>query len=222
MKGLLGKNLGMTQKFDDKGDMIPVTVIRCGPCTVVQKKSREKEGYNAIQFGFEEVAKIQRVNRPRKGHFQKAGTGVFRYLSECRVEDIEGVNIGDRFGVEVFQVGDRVCIRGKTKGRGFQGVIKRHGKSGGPGSHGSHFHRIPGSIGMRTDPGRVIKNMKLPGHMGSDYVTIKNLELVDIDTEGGFLFVKGSVPGCKNGLVDVLPSSADFGERLRKKGEKGD
>lgn len=221
MKGLPGKNLGMTQKFDDNGDMVPVTVIKCGPCTVVQKKTREKEGYGALQLGFEEVKKLQSMNRPRKGHFQKAGTPIFKYLSECRLED-DKLKVGDQVGAGVFEVGDFLNIRGTTKGRGFQGVMKRHGKSGGGASHGSCFHRAPGSIGMNSDPARVIKNMKLPGHMGTDLVTIKNLKLLDIDQENSLLFVKGSVPGHRNGLVKIALASGDLTLRLSKKQEAGD
>lgn len=215
--GLMGKNLGMTQKFDEHGDMVPVTVIKCGPCAVVQKKVLEKEGYWALQLGFDEVKKAQRLNRARKGLFQKAKTPLFKHLGELRLEKDEGVNVGDTLGVNLFQVGDSIKVRGKTKGRGFQGVIKRHGKSGGGASHGSHFHRAPGSIGMCTDPARVIKNMRLPGHMGDDFRTVKNLKVVEIDVENNLLFVKGAVPGSKNGLLTLTNTAATLSERLPKK-----
>lgn len=216
MKGLLGKNLGMTQKFNEKGQFVPVTAILCGPCTVVQKKDKGKEGYNALQLGFGEVKKVQNVNRPRKGHFAKAGTPVFRHLAELRFENTENINVGDKIGAEVFQVGDVVSVRGKTKGRGFQGVIKRHGFSGGGAAHGSCFHRAPGSIGQNSDPSRVFKNRKMPGHMGTDFVTMKNLKVVDVDLENNILFVKGAVPGHKNGIVNIDNVSAGWASRIKK------
>lgn len=216
MLGLLGKKLGMTQKFTGEGDVVPVTVIRCGPCAVVQKKIRGKEGYNALQLGFEEVKKAQRVNRPAKGHFARAKTSLYRYLGECRENNIENVNVGDCLDVGLFEVGDRLNIRGITKGRGFQGVVKRHGFSGGPASHGSHTHRAPGSIGMCADPGRVLKNTKLPGHMGSEFRTIKNMEVVEVDLPNNLLFVRGAVPGSRNGLVRITNASVDLSARFKK------
>lgn len=216
MLTLYGKNLGMTQKFAENGDCIPLTVIQCGPCVVVQKKTVEKEGYNALQLGFEEMKKAQSLNRPKKGHFAKAKTPMYRWLGEYRTDNIEVVNVGDSLNVDLFQVGDNLNIRGKTKGRGFQGVMKRHNKSGGAASHGSHFHRAPGSIGMCTDPARVIKGMRLPGHMGNVYRTIKNLKVVGIDVENNLLFVKGAVPGSKNGYLRITNPTVELQERFKK------
>ena len=216
MLTLYGENLGMSQKFTENGDLVPVTVIKCGPCTVVQKKTKDKEGYNALQLGFAEVKKLQNVKRARKGHFQKAKTPIFRWLGEFRADNLEEVNVGDSLGVDLFRVGDPLSIRGKTKGRGFQGVIKRHGKAGGGASHGSHFHRAPGSIGMCASPAKVIKGMKMPGHMGDEFRTIKNLKVIDIDTENNLLFVKGAVPGAKSGFLKITNIVAKLNERFKK------
>lgn len=217
MLTLYGKKLGMTQKFVENGDLIPVTVIQCGPCTVVQKKTKKKEGYNALQLGFDEVKKLQRVNRSKKGHFQKAKTPVFRYVSEIRTEDVDLLNVGDSITAEVFHTGDKLNIRGLTKGRGFQGVIKRHGKHGGGAAHGSHFHRAPGSIGQNSSPARVIPGMKMPGHMGDEFKTIKNLEVISV--ENNLLFVKGAVPGAKNGLLRITTPKVKLVDRFKKKEE---
>lgn len=218
MLELIGRKLGITQKFTDDGNIISVTVVRCGPCTVIQKKTREKEGYNALQLGFEETGKVKRETRAVRGHFQKAGTSVFKHLAEMRTDEVDVVDVGDQIGVGVFRIGDRVSVRGKTKGRGFQGVVKRHGKKGGGAAHGSHFHRAPGSIGMNTWPARVIKNMKLPGHMGSEFVTVKNLEVVDVEPEKNLLYIKGSVPGAVQGLLKIKNSSVNLRSRIDKKG----
>jgi large subunit ribosomal protein L3 len=222
MLTLYGKNLGMTQEFAENGDMVPVTVIQCGPCIVVQKKTVDKEGYCALQLGFDEIKKAQRVNRPRKGHFQKAKTPMFRRLGEYRADDLDDVNVGDSLSVELFQIGDLLNIRGKSKGRGFQGVIKRHNKSGGAASHGSHFHRTTGSIGMCADPAKVIKGMRMPGHMGSEFKTIKNLKVIAIDAENNLLFVKGAVPGAKNGFLKISQPKIKLGERLPKPSKQED
>lgn len=217
---VLAENLGMSQAFTELGDLLPVTAIKCGPCVVVQKKLKDTDGYVAIQLGFKEEAKLQRVNRAKKGHFQKAGTPIFRHSGEFRFDNLEGIDVGDQLGASLFEVGDMLNIQGRTKGRGFQGVMKRHGKHGGPAAHGSNFHRAPGSIGMCQDPGRVIKNMKLPGQMGGDRVTVKNLKVIEIDVENNLLFVKGSVPGCKSGMLRVMLTSAAILDRLKKQKEK--
>lgn len=216
MLGYLGRKLGMTQKFDEKGDAIPVTVIKCGPCTVIDKRTKERDGYCALQLGFEEEKKAQKVSKSLKGHFQKAKTPLFKQLGELRTGDIENINVGDSLNIGMMQVGDNVNVVGTTKGRGFQGVIKRHGKSGGAASHGSHFHRAPGSIGMCADPSRVIKGMGMPGHMGTARRTLKNLKVIEIDLENNLLFVKGAVPGSRNGLVMVTNTKAKISDRLKK------
>lgn len=210
--------MGMTQRFAEDGDMISVTAIKCGPCRVVQKKAKAKEGYDAIQLGFDPVVKAKNISRAEKGHFQKAGTPVFRHLGEVRISDLDAVEVGDALGAQLFKVGDRLDITGVTKGKGFQGVIKKFGMGGGPASHGSCFHRAPGSIGMRQDPGRVLKGTHLPGHMGCDRRTVKNLEVVDINSEGNVVFVRGSVPGHVEGLLRLENRNATLSERFIKGG----
>ena len=200
--GLLGKKLGMTQVFDAAGDVVPVSVIQAGPCTVVQRKGTKKEGYEAIQVGFEELEE-RKANRPSKGHFAKAKLKPFRFLREFRVAPEAPYKEGDVLTVETFKVGQRVKVTGISKGKGFQGVIKRHGKAGGPASHGSRFHRTTGSIGQRTSPGEVFKNMKLPGHLGDERVTVQNLEVVEIRPQEHLLFLRGAVPGAKNNVLMI-------------------
>lgn len=219
--GFLGKKLGMTQRFTDNGNLIPVTVLLAGPCTVVQKKTADRDGYSALQLAFEPLNKPGKVTRALKGHFSKAKTQMFKHLKEFRVEDVEKFNVGDELSVKGFVVGDLLNVRGRTKGRGFQGVVKRHGKHGGGSSHGSHFHRAPGSIGMCTDPGRVIKNMGMPGHMGNEVRTIKNLAVIDIDIDNNLVFVKGAVPASKNGLVTILNRATGFEKRFEKTKDEG-
>ena len=192
----------MTQVFKEDGDVVPVTVIQAGPCTVVQKKTKENDGYEAIQVGFEELPD-RKVNRPMKNHFAKKNLKPFRYLREFRIVTETPVEVGQILTVESFKVGDQVKVTGVSKGKGFQGVIKRHGKAGGPASHGSRFHRTTGSIGQRTSPGEVFKNMKLPGHLGDERVTVRKLEVVQIRPQENLLFLKGAVPGAKNNLVMI-------------------
>jgi large subunit ribosomal protein L3 len=199
MANLLGKKLGMTQVFDETGDVVPVTVIQAGPCTVVQKRTKEKDGYEAIQLGFEELPE-RKASKPYKNHFAKKNLKPFRYLREFKGQAAEQ---GDVLTVEGFKVGDYVKVSGVSKGKGFAGVIKRHGKAGGPASHGSRFHRTTGSIGQRTSPGEVFKNMKLPGHMGDDTVTVQNLKVVAVRVEENLLLLRGAVPGSKNNLVII-------------------
>jgi len=205
--GLLGRKKGMTQVFTDQGEVVPVTVVQAGPCTVIQKRTKEKEGYNAIQVGFEVEKRTGRLNKPDKNHFEKKKLECFKTLREFRVESLENLEVGQVMNVTLFQVGDKVNVQGVTKGRGFQGVMKRHGKHGGPDAHGSDFHRRPGSIGMRTQPGRVLKNMKMPGRMGSDQVLIQKLTVVGVKPEENALLLKGALPGAREGLVVIYKRS---------------
>ena len=200
-KTIIGKKIGMTQIFDEKGLVIPVTVIEAGPCTVTQVKTVETDGYNSIQLGFGEV-KESKVNKPIKGHFAKSKLSAKKHLREFRTEDV-AVNVGDEIKLDVFEVGDKIDVQGTSKGKGFQGVIKRHGQSRGPMGHGSMYHRRPGSMGSTSTPGRVFKGKKLPGHMGVDTVTIQNLDIVKVDTDKNVLLVKGSVPGAKGAILKI-------------------
>lgn len=201
--GILGRKIGMTRVYNELGRSIPVTVIEAGPCTVLQKKTAGKEGYNAIQVGFLEKKK-QRMNKPEAGHFKRSGGTGFYHVREFRVDDPEAFELGQQITIsEVLKVGDKVDITGKTKGRGFQGVVKRYGFGGGKASHGSGFHRAPGSIGCSAYPGRVLKGKKMPGHMGVDIKTLANLTIIDIREDDNILLVQGSVPGAKNGLVSI-------------------
>ena len=200
--GLLGKKLGMTQVFDTQGRVVPVTVIEAGPCTVVQRKKRQSDGYDAVQLGFG-AKKTQRVNKPMLGHFQQAGKGAFGALRELRVDSDSSLEVGQEVRVDIFREGDFVDVTGQTKGRGFAGVVKRWGFKGGRGSHGSMFHRAPGSIGGSSWPSRVFKNMKMGGQYGNERVTVLNLRVVGIQPEKNLLLVRGAVPGAKNGFVFV-------------------
>jgi large subunit ribosomal protein L3 len=202
MKTLVGKKVGMTQIFDEKGLVIPVTVIEAGPCVVAQVKTVETDGYNAIQLGFGAV-KENKVNKPEKGHFAKAKLTPTKHLREFRVDDVSSVKVGDEIKADAFVAGDSVDIQGITKGKGFQGVIKRHGQSRGPMGHGSMYHRRPGSMGPTSTPGRVFKGKKLPGHMGVETVTIQNLQVVAVDLDKNALLVKGSVPGNKGSILKI-------------------
>lgn len=202
-KGILGRKIGMTRVFDENGRSIPVTVIEAGPCTILQKKTVAKEGYNAIQLGFLEK-KESKLNKPEAGHFKRSGGKGFYYVKEFRVDNPESFEVGQLLTLsEVAAIGDLVDIVGKTKGCGFQGVIKRHGFKGGRTTHGSNFHRAPGSIGCSAWPSRVMKGKKLPGRLGNDAVTQKNLKIVDIRNEDNVLLVHGTVPGAKNGLLNI-------------------
>jgi len=203
--GLIGRTLGMTQLFSKDGEAIPITVIEAGPCAVVQLKSKEKEGYNALQLGFL-PKKIKKVNKPLQGHFKKSGSSAFYFLKEFKVDGIDSYQLGQEINLEIFQVGQKVTVTGTSKGRGFSGGMKRWGFRGGPDSHGSTRHRAPGSIGSSAFPSRVFKGKKLPGHKGAATVTIENLEIVDLRPEKNLLFLKGSVPGRKNSMVVVKAS----------------
>jgi large subunit ribosomal protein L3 len=202
MKGILGKKIGMTQVFSDDGRLIPVTVIEAGPCKVIQVKTKEKDGYEAFQLGFEEIKKEKNVPKGRLGHFKKVSERPYRFLREVKIDGLD-LKAGDDVTVEIFNKGDKVSITGTSKGKGFQGVMKRHNFSGGPGSHGSMFNRAPGSIGQSSFPSRVWKNKGLPGHMGNERVTVKNLEIIDIKKEQNLLIVKGSVPGANNNFLII-------------------
>ena len=199
-KAILGKKVGMTQIFDKNGRAIPVTVVEAGPCTVVQVKTKDADGYEAIQLGFGEV-KEKKLIKPTKGHFTKANVTPKKHLREFRLEEIS-YNVGDEIKADIFTAGESVDVTGTSKGKGFQGVIKRHGQSRGPMGHGSHYHRGPGSMGTMR-PMRVFKGKKLPGHMGTLTVTIQNLEIVMVDVENNCILVKGNVPGPKKGLVVI-------------------
>lgn len=204
-KTLIGKKVGMTQIFDEQGKVIPVTAIEAGPCTVVQVKTVETDGYNAIQLGFGDV-KEHKVIKPVKGHYTKVNLTPKKHLREFRVDSTAEVKVGDELKADTFVAGDKLDIQGTSKGKGFQGVIKRHGQSRGPMGHGSMYHRRPGSMGSTTTPGRVFKGKKLPGHMGHVTVTIQNLEVVRVDLDKNVVLVKGSVPGA-NGTILKLKTS---------------
>jgi len=198
-KGLIGKKLGMTQVFSDEGISVPVTVIEVEPSVVIQKKTKETDGYDALQLGYGRV-KQKGVTKALQGHFRKADKGLFRILREFRV-DVEGYEPGQEMKAEVFEPGEYVDIVGTTKGKGFAGVVKRHGFRGGRSTHGSMFHRAPGSIGASADPSRVFKGTKLPGHMGSTRKTVQNLQVWAVRPELNVILVKGAVPGSKNGFL---------------------
>lgn len=205
MKTIIGKKVGMTQIFDEHGKVIPVTVIEAGPCVISQVKSVETDGYNAIQLGFGDV-KESKVNKPIKGHFAKAKIAPKKHLREFRVDSVEGVEVGTEVKADTFVAGDKIDVQGTTKGKGFQGVIKRHGQSRGPMGHGSMYHRRPGSMGPTSTPGRVFKGKKLPGHMGHVTVTIQNLDVVKVDMDKNVILLKGSVPGAKGAILKLRTS----------------
>jgi len=202
MVGLIGRKLGMTQIFSEAGIMIPVTVIEAGPCPVLQVKTGDSDGYEAVQLGFDET-KETRLTRPRLGHLKKHEAKPLRVIREFRLDAGHDLKTGDMVTVDRFEVGTKVDVAGTSKGRGFQGVVKRHGFSGGPKTHGSKTGDLPGSIGQSATPGRVFKGKKLPGHMGSVRVTTQNLEVVKVDTEKNWVLIRGAVPGAPNSLVTI-------------------
>ena len=204
-KGILAKKIGMTQIFMNDGKVVPVTVLSAGPCTVVQKKTVETDGYDAIKVAYGDIRE-KLVSKPQKGEFAKANVEVKRHMKEFRLEDVNSYNVGDEIKVDVFAEGDNVDATGLTKGHGFAGVIKRHGTHRGPMSHGSMYHRRPGSMGSTSDPGRVYKGKVLPGHMGNVNVTVINLEVVKVDTDKHLLYVKGAVPGPKGSVLCIRDS----------------
>lgn len=198
----------MTQVYGDDGRAIPVTVVAAGPCVVVQRKTVEKDRYSAVQLGLVSERKVKRVTKPMAGHFKKAGLPPCRVLREFRVDAGDAVQVGDKVSVEQFAPGDRVVVVGTSKGKGFQGVVKRHHFRGGAATHGSMFHRAPGSIGASAFPSRVLKGMRAAGHMGSDRVTVFNLQVVRVDAEKNLLIVKGSVPGPGGGYLVIRKADA--------------
>lgn len=201
-----GKKVGMTQIFNEAGEVVPVTVIEAGPLTVAQKKTVENHGYDAIQVGYQDID-AKKLTKPEKGYFEKIKLTTKKHLKEFRVEDISGFEVGQEIKIEdMFAEGQRVDISGTSKGKGFQGNIKRHGQSGGPESHGSMYHRRVGSMGANTSPARVLKGKKLPGHMGYVTVTVQNLDVVRVDSENNLLIVKGAVPGPKGALLIIKDS----------------
>ena len=202
-KGIIGRKLGMTQIFDEKGYVIPVTVINAGPCTVVRKKTVEKDGYESVQLGFADIAE-RKLNKPARGAFDKVGVSYKKYLAEFRLDDTASLNIGDVITADVFAVGEKVDVSGTTKGRGFSGVIKRWGAHRLRMSHGTGpVHRQVGSMGANSDPSRVFKNKKMAGQYGNEKVTMLNLEIVKIDADNNLIAVKGAVPGSRGGIVFV-------------------
>ncbi len=202
-KGIIGRKLGMTQIFDEKGNVIPVTVINAGPCTVVRKKTVEKDGYESVQLGFADIAE-RKLNKPARGAFDKVGVSYKKYLAEFRLDDTASLNIGDVITADVFAVGEKVDVSGTTRGRGFSGVIKRWGAHRLRMSHGTGpVHRQVGSMGANSDPSRVFKNKKMAGQYGNEKVTMLNLEIVKIDADNNLIAVKGAVPGSRGGIVFV-------------------
>jgi large subunit ribosomal protein L3 len=200
-KGILGRKVGMTQVFAENGDLIPVTVIEATPNVVLQKKSVDTDGYNAVQLGFEDKRE-KLSNKPEKGHVSKANTAPKRFVKELREASLEQIEVGQEVKVDIFTAGEIVDVTGVSKGKGFQGSIKRHGQSRGPMSHGSRYHRRPGSMGP-VAPNRVFKNKLLPGRMGGERITVQNLEIVRVDAERNLLLIKGNVPGPKKALITV-------------------
>ena len=204
-KAILTTKVGMTQVFSEDGVLTPVTVLQAGPCVVTQVKTVENDGYSAVQVGFGDIRE-KLVNKPKKGHFAKAGVTAKRFLKEFRLEDAESYTLGQEIKADVFAAGDKVDATAKSKGKGFQGAIKRYGQSRGPMAHGSKYHRHAGSNGSATTPGRVFKGKHMPGHMGAVRVTVQNLEVVSVDAEKNLILIKGAVPGPKKSLVMLKES----------------
>ena len=205
MKALIGRKVGMTQIFNEEGHVIPVTAIEVGPCVITQIKTVEQDGYTAVQLGFGDV-KENKLTKPVKGKFDKANITPKKHLKEFRVDSVDGMNVGDELNADTFVVGDKVDVQGTSKGKGFQGVIKRWGQHRGPMGHGSMYHRRPGSMGPTSTPGRVFPGKHLPGHMGDVTVTVQNLEVVKVDLDKNVILVKGSVPGAKGAILRVKSS----------------
>ena len=201
-KGILGKKVGMTQFFTETGELVPVTVIEAQPNVVLQAKTNETDGYEAIQVGFDDKREVL-ANKPHKGHVAKAETTPKRFIKEFKDVELGDYEVGSEIKVDIFQAGDIVDVTGTSKGKGFQGAIKRHGHARGPMSHGSHFHRAPGSMGQASDASRVFKGKKLPGQTGGTQITIQNLEIVKVDTERNVILIKGNVPGAKKSMVTI-------------------
>jgi len=206
LEGIIGKKVGMTQTFGDNGNVFPVTIINAGPCTVIQRKTKEKDGYVAVQIGFNDENKVKHVNKPMEGHFNKAGVSPVKFIREFPIDEKSEVKEGDQFFVDIFSVGDKVDVIGTSKGKGFAGVIKRWGHKGGKATHGSMFHRRPGSVGASAYPSRVMKGKRLPGQMGNARTGIKNLTVLEADKEKNLLVVKGAVPGAAGGYLLIKKS----------------
>lgn len=202
-KGIIGKKIGMTQIFTENGTVVPVTVVQAGPCVVTQKKTVESDGYNAIQIGFEKILSEKKVNKPQAGHFKKAGTDPMKYLREVRVEAIDDYSVGQVINADIFAEGDMIDVQGVSIGKGFQGAMKRWNFAGGPGGHGSGFHRRLGSIGMKEWPAEVNKGKKMAGHLGVEKVTVQRLRIVRVMPETNVILVEGAIPGHKNGIVYI-------------------
>ena len=201
-KAILGKKLGMTQIFNENGKVIPVTVIEAGPCVVVQKKTEEKDGYKSIQIGFGDIRE-KLVNKPLKGHFAKSGVSLKRFLKEFKLDNIDEYEIGQEIKADIFAEGDRIDVSGISKGKGFQGVIRRWNAQRGPMSHGSKFHRAVGSMGASSDPSRTFRNKKMPGHMGNKNTTVLNLQIAKVIPEKNIILIKGGVPGPNKSFVSI-------------------
>src|SRR5512138_3121398 len=226
IQGLIAKKIGMSQQFDDAGNVVPVTVLKAGPCTVIQKKTAEKDGYTAVQLGFVEERGVRKPGKPQIGHFKKAGVPVVKKLQEVGCTDPAAVKEGDQVLVDIFEVGETIHVTGTSKGKGFAGVVKRHHFAGGDAAHGSMFHRAPGSIGASSYPSRVVKGMRMGGHMGAAGVTTRNLKVLRVDPENNLLLVEGSVPGGPNAIVVIRKAAAPKivktpqVEPTKKKGKK--
>lgn len=201
-KAILGRKVGMTQIFDEQGRVVPVTVVQCDSCVVIDKKTAERDGYESVVVGYEDVRESL-VNKPRMGQFKKVGVSPKRYIKELKFEDVAAYEVGQEIKVDTFEAGDKIDVTGTSKGKGFQGVIKRWNFSIGPKSHGSKFHRAPGSQGAASDPSRTFKNRKMPGHMGNVKRTVMNLEVVKVIPEKNLVLVKGGVPGPRKGLLFI-------------------
>ncbi|MCT4686275.1 MULTISPECIES: 50S ribosomal protein L3 [Vallitalea] len=204
-KAIIAKKVGMTQIFEESGELVPVTVLEAGPCVVTQVKTLENDGYKSVQVGFGE-RKEKHTNKPMKGHFDKAGVSFKKHIKEFRLDNAEEFEVGNEIKADTFEIGDKVDVSGVSKGKGFQGSIKRHNQSRGPMGHGSKSHRVSGSMGGASSPSRVFKGKKLPGHMGSENVTVQNLEVVRVDVENNLLLIKGAVPGPKKSIVTIVNS----------------
>lgn len=207
-QGILGKKIGMMQFFTDDGRALPVTVVEAGPCVVIQKKTVDKDGYNAIQVGFMDV-KEHRLNKPQRGHFKKANVPYKKYIKEFKTDNVNDYQVGQNITVDIFESGNKVDVTGISLGKGFAGAIKRWGYHRGPMAHGSKYHRRVGSMGAGTSPGRVFKSKRMPGHMGARRVTVKGLEVVKVDPERNVLLLKGSIPGRRGGIVEIKRSAKD-------------
>jgi large subunit ribosomal protein L3 len=206
VNGLIAKKIGMTQLLQDDGTMVPVTIVQAGPCVVVQKKTALKDGYDAIQLGFVEFIKPKNVTKPMGGHFKKANTAPVRILREMRTEGEAAMNPGDKVMVDMFNANEKVHVIGTSKGRGFAGFVKRHHFGGGRASHGSMFHRAPGSIGASAYPSRVLKGMRMAGHLGAARITVQNIQVARVDQENNLLYLRGAVPGPNGGYLVVEKS----------------